>query len=118
MVKILRVVFLLTVAVSLSACAVGKGMKLAVDCKTDEALHVLEQAEHGGGLTGSLAMLEQEAVLRDAGRMNEAEALRAKRESQPGYTEKDKAEAEKAILDTVDNIRNERKKQTNIATCP
>ena len=99
------------------AGAVGEGMKLAVECKTDEALEVLDKAQKKRGLTGALDILELEAVLRDAGRDEEADALQAKREStQAGMTENQKEEAEKAILETVDNIRNERKKQTGSAT--
>jgi hypothetical protein len=117
MVKFFRVVFLLAVATSLSSCTAVKALKLAVNCQTDEAMKVIMKAEESGGLTGQLAILEHEAVLRDAGRIEEAEAVRAKRESQPGLTEKDKADAEKAILETIENIRKERKTQTGSAAC-
>ena len=101
------------------AGAVGEGMKLAVECETDEAVEVLDKAQKKRGLTGALAILELEAVLRDAGRDEQADAIQTKRESeQAGMTEKQKEDAEKAILQTVDNIRNERKKQTGSATCP
>jgi hypothetical protein len=111
------VIVLLTVASGLSACAVASGMKMAVNCQTEEALNVLEEAGKGSGLTSRLAILEREAVLREAGRIEEAEAVRKERESQPGMTEKDKVEAEKAILDTVENIRKEREKRTGKAMC-
>ena len=120
--RLLILTGLLLLAASISgfsiAGAVGEGMKLAVECKTDEALEVLDKAQKKRGLTGALAILELEAVLRDAGRDEQADAIQAKRESkQAGMTEKQKEEAEKAILETVDNIRNERKKQTGSATC-
>jgi hypothetical protein len=117
MVTIAKTICLLAMVGALSACAVGKGMKLAVHCQTDEALATLSEAEKGSGLTAQLAILEHEAVLREAGRTKEAEAVRAKRESRPGVSEKDKAEAEKAILDTVENIRKEREKETGSPLC-
>lgn len=121
--SLLKLTGLLLMAASISgfsiAGAVGEGMKLAVECKTDEAVKVLSDAQEKRGLTGALAILELEAVLRDAGRDEEADAIQAKRESQQaGMTEKQKDEAEKAILKTVDNIQTERKKQTGSATCP
>jgi hypothetical protein len=119
----LKLTGLLLLAASISGFsisgAVGEGMKLAVECKTDEAVKVLSDAQEKRGLTGALAILELEAVLRDAGRDEEADAIQAKRESQQaGMTEKQKDEAEKAILKTVDNIQTERKNQTGSATCP
>ena len=121
--SLLKLTGLLLMAASISgfsiAGAVGEGMKLAVECKTDEAVKVLSDAQEKRGLTGALAILELEAVLRDAGRDEEADAIQAKRESQhAGMTEKQKDEAEKAILKTVDNIQTERKNQTGSATCP
>lgn len=121
--SLLKLTGLLLMVASISgfsiAGAVGEGMKLAVECKTDEAVKVLSDAQEKRGLTGALAILELEAVLRDAGRDEEADAIQAKRESQQaGMTEKQKDEAEKAILKTVDNIQTERKKQTGSATCP
>ena len=116
--KLLRLVILLSVAASLSACSIGKGIQLAVDCDTDQAIAVIEKAEKGSGMSREIAILEMEAILLDAGRIDEAEAVRAKRESQSGLSEKEKADAEKAILDTMENIRNERKKKTGSATCP
>ena len=121
--SLLKLTGLLLMAASISgfsiAGAVGEGMKLAVECKTDEAVKVLSDAQEKRGLTGALAILELEAVLRDAGRDEEADAIQAERESQQaGMTEKQKDEAEKAILKTVDNIQTERKKQTGSATCP
>lgn len=117
MIRVLKIGALLTCIVVCSACSVGQGLKLAVQCQTDEALHTLEAAEKGGGLTAELAILEREAVLREAGRVEEAEIVRAKRESQQEMTEEEKAEAEKAILETVENIREERKKQTGDTLC-
>ena len=106
-----RVIGLLAVAAVVSGCAAVSGVKLAVQGKTDEALAVLEKAEKGSGFTAIFAALEREAVLREAGRMDEADALRKKRESRPGMTEKEKADDQKAIQETVENIRKEREKR-------
>lgn len=121
MFKILKFVGLLAVFVSLTGFTWGgkwaEAMKLAVHCKTDKALEVIVPGE-GDGILGTLAILEHEAILREAGRDKDADAVRAKRESQqPDMTDKEKADAEKGIQDTVDNIRKERKKQTGSAEC-
>ena len=74
MVNFFKVVFLIAIAGLISACAISKSIKLAVDCQTDEALQVIDEAAKGGGLTAEIAKLEREAVLRDAGRIDEAES--------------------------------------------
>ena len=112
-----RAICLFALTGVLFACAIANSLKLAVHCQTEQALSKLDDAEKSGGLTAKLAILEREAILREAGRINEAEAVRAKRESQPGTTEKDKADAEKAVQDTVQNIRKEREKQTGTPVC-
>ena len=117
MVNFFRFVFLIAVAASISACAIGKSIKLAVDCQTDEALQVIDEATKGGGVTAEMAKLEREAVLRDAGRIDEAEAYRAKRESKPGMTEKEKQDAQESILKTVEELRKDREKRTGIPKC-
>jgi hypothetical protein len=117
MVNFIKVVFLIAVAASISACAIGKSIKLAVDCQTDEALQVIDEAAKGGGVTAEMAKLEREAVLRDAGRIDEAEAYRAQRESKPGMTEKEKTEAQESILKTVEDIRKDREKRTGSPEC-
>ena len=117
MTRFVQIFFLLAITTSLSACAIAEGMKLAVHCQTDEALAAISTSEQGSGVTANLAMLEHEAILRDAGRIEEADAIRAKRESDPNMTEKEKADAEKAVLDTIENLRNEREKQTGSRLC-
>jgi hypothetical protein len=64
-----------------------------------------------------MATLSREAVLREAGRTEEAEALRIEREKQGGLSEDEKAEAEKSIQETVENIRHEREKMTGQRLC-
>lgn len=117
MVKFFRVVFLIAVVACISACAIGKSIKLAVDCQTDEALQVIDEASQGGGVTAEMAKLEREAVLRDAGRIDEAETYRAQWESKTGMTEKEKKDAQESILKTVEDIRKEREKKTGSPEC-
>ena len=50
MVNFFRVVFLIAVSANISACAIGKSIKFAVDCQKDEALQVIDEAPKGGGL--------------------------------------------------------------------
>ncbi len=65
-----------------------------------------------------MAFLEHEAILRDAGRSKDADAVQAKRESgSPEMTAKEKADAEKSVQDTVAAIRKEREKRTGKAEC-
>ena len=121
MVNILKFAGLLVVFISITGFSwvgkIGEAMKHAVHCDTDKALEVIVEGE-GDGFLGTMAFLEHEAILRDAGRNSEADAVRAKRESnQPDMTDKEKADAEKAVRDTVDAIRKERKKQTGAAQC-
>lgn len=123
MIRLLKLAGLLVLAASLCGFsiggAIGQGMKLALECKTDDALEVLDKAQKKRGMTGALAILEYEAVLRDAGRTEDADTAQAVRESEKaGMTEKQKEDAEKGIIQTVENIRNERKKQTGSPTCP
>ena len=96
---------------------IGEAMKLAVHCQTDKAVEVISKGE-GGGFLGTMAFLEHEAILRDAGRNKEADAVQARRESgNPEMTDKEKADAEKSVQDTVAAIRKEREKQTGKAEC-
>jgi hypothetical protein len=117
MVNFFKVVFLIAIAGLISACAISKSKKLAVDCQTDEALQVIDEAAKGGGLTAEIAKLEREAVLRDAGRIDEAESYRAQRESKPGMTEKENQDAQESILKTVEDIRKDREKRTGSPEC-
>ena len=117
MVNFFKVVFLIAIAGLISACAISKSIKLAVDCQTDEALQVIDETAKGGGITAEIAKLEREAVLRDAGRIDEAEAYRAQRESKSGMTEKEKAETQESILKTVEDIRKDREKRTGSPEC-
>ena len=92
--------------------------KLAIECRTDEALAAVEQAEQGGGLSSYLAELQKVVFLRDAGRMTEADAAMAARNARPEVDAENAAEAEKAVAESLAELRAEREKQTGSATCP
>jgi hypothetical protein len=121
MTKASKLAFVLGVFVSTTGFSwggkIGEAMKLAVHCETDKAVEVITEGE-GDGFLGTMAFLEHESILREAGRDKEADAVRKRRESgNPDMTDKAKADAEKSVQDTVAAIRKEREKQTGSATC-
>lgn len=97
--------------------AVNKASELAVDCKTDEALEAVNRADQGGGLGASIGDLQRVAILREAGRLAEADAAMAERNKRWNVNAKDAAEAEKSVDDAVEQIRVERQKKTGSRTC-
>lgn len=110
---------------TLSACgmmgdtgAVKDANELAIECRIDEALAAVEQAEQGGGLGSYIADLQKVVILRDAGRMEEAEAAMAARNERAEATAEEAAEAEEAVQESLSDLRAERQKQTGSATCP
>jgi hypothetical protein len=92
--------------------------KLAIECRTDEALAAVKQAEQGGGLSSYLADLQEVVFLRDAGRMAEADAAMAARNERLEVNAEDAAEAEDAVAESLAALRSEREKETGSATCP
>jgi hypothetical protein len=110
---------------ALSACgmmgdtsSVRDANKLAIECRTDEALAAVEHAEQGGGLSSYIADLQKVVILRDAGRMAEAEAAMAARNERADASAENIAEAEEAVEESLAELRAERKKKTGSATCP
>ena len=91
---------------------------LAIECRTDEALAAAEQAAQGGGLGSHIADLLKVVILRDAGRMAEADAAMAERNKRAGATAEEAAEDEQAVQESLADLRAERKKKTGSATCP
>lgn len=92
--------------------------KLAIECRTDEALAAVEQAEQGGGLSSYIADLQKVVILRDAGRIAEADAAMAARNKRAEATTEEAAEAEEAVQESLADLRAEREKKTGSATCP
>ena len=118
--------FLLVAGVSMAtlyACgslgdtrAVKEANKLAIGCETDKALAAVDRAAQGGGLGANLADLQQVVILRDAGRTAEANAAMAERNARAGAEAA--AEAERAVSQSLDDLRAEREKQTWQRVCP
>jgi hypothetical protein len=112
-------------AVAVSGCgslgdtgAIRDANELAVACRHDEALALLDRAQQGGGLSAYIAELEQVVFLRDAGRYSEASALLAERNTRAQASDDDVAEAEAAIEKSLAELRKEREKKSGRATCP
>lgn len=97
--------------------SVNEANELAIDCKTDEALAAVDRAIHSGGIGAAIGDLDRVAILRDAGRIQEAEAAMAERNRRWNADAANKAKAEEAVEETVKNMRNEREKRTGRRTC-
>ncbi len=116
----------LVIAISLlSACVsvgdvgdVKEANKLAIACKTDEALAAVDRAAGGGGLSSYIAELQRAVILMDAGRTSEAEAALAERNKRAGASAEDAAEAEQSVQESVEELRSAREKETGHRTCP
>ena len=115
----------LAVAGLLSACGTVSGVRhindagdLAIDCRHDEALAALDRAGESGMFGAALADLERVVFLRDAGRLDEADAALAARNAAAGATEEEAAEAEQAVAESLEALRSEREKRTGRRDCP
>ncbi len=109
----------------LSACgtmgdtgAVKKANELAIACETDQALKAVDRAARGGGLGAQIADLQRVVILRDAGRMSEAAAAMAERNARAGADAEAAAEAERAVSESLEDLRAERQKRTGRRSCP
>ena len=97
--------------------AVKEANELAISCKTDEALMAVDRATQGGGFGASIGDLQRVVILRDAGRMEEADAAFLERNKRWHADAKNIADAEKAIADSIEEIRAERQKRTGHHIC-
>ncbi len=95
-----------------------EGMKLAIKCNHEEALQKLDKAIAEGGFAAQLADLEKVVVLIDAGRDGEAKDVMAERNARIDASEDEILEAEDSVKETLENLRDEREKQTGRRTCP
>jgi hypothetical protein len=109
----------------LSACgsigdtgAVKQANELAIACQTDQALIAVDRAARGGGLGANIADLQRVVILRDAGRTSEAAAAMAERNARVGADAEAAAEAERAVSQSLADLRAERRKRTGRGTCP
>ncbi len=124
---LLAVLLLGASACLLSACGTGlkvgdvggvkEANELAIACKTNEALAAVDRASGGGGLGASISDLQRVVILRDVGRMSEANAAMAERNKRSGVDAKAAAEAEEAVAKSMGEIRAERQKRTGRRTC-
>jgi hypothetical protein len=96
---------------------VKEANKLAVACKTNEALAAVDRAAGGGGLSAYIADLQRAVILRDAGRISEAEAALAEHNKRAGIRAEDAAEAEQSVEKSVEELRSAREKETGHRTC-
>jgi hypothetical protein len=110
----------------LSACSVFKfgeigavkeANELAIACKTHEALAAVDRAEQGGGLGASIGDLQRVVILRDAGRVAEANATMVERNKRWNADAKNVKEAEDAVAKSLEEMRAERQKRTGRRTC-
>ena len=123
--NLLWLLMLICMVMALSACSffygdiksARKAIDLAIDCQTDEALNTLVETEEGGGIAAIMADFEREAILRDAGRLEEAEAVKLARDNRTDIDEKTKNDAEQSILELVQRIQEEREKKTGSPDC-
>ena len=95
-----------------------EGMKLAIKCDHEQALQKLDKAIAEGGFAAQLADLEKVVVLIDAGRDREAKDAMAERNARIDASEDEISEAEASVKETLENLRDEREKQTGRRTCP
>ena len=98
--------------------AVKEANELAIACKTDQALRAVDRAARGGGLGANIADLQRVVILRDAGRLSEADAALAARNARAGADAEAAAKAERAVSKSLADLRAERQKQTGRRVCP
>ena len=120
-----KLLFPAVVAAVLTACgtvgdtaAVRDANELAIACKPDEALRAVDRAAKGGGLGAGIAELQRVVILRDAGRMSEATAAMAERNTRASADAEAAAKADRAVAQSLDDLRSERQKQTGRRVCP
>ena len=97
--------------------AVKQADELALACKTEEALAANARASQGGGLGEALGDLQRVYILRDAGRVAEADAVMKERNARWKATPQNMADAEASVTKSLQTLRAERLKRTGKATC-
>lgn len=91
--------------------------ELAIACQTEEALAAVDRAAKGGGLAASIGDLQRVVILRDVGRMEDADAAMAARNRRWDADAENMADAEKAVAESIEKLRDERQKRTGRRTC-
>lgn len=98
--------------------AVKEANELAIACKTDEALRAVDRAASGGGLGANIADLQRVVILREAGRLTEADIAMAERNARAGADAEARAQAERSVSKSLEDLRAERQKQNGRRVCP
>lgn len=98
--------------------SINNATDLAIDCRTDEALAALDQAQQGGGLGKYLSYLERVGILRDAGRMAEADKALEAYLALPEAESSDPDKIEKSVQEFIEKMHKERKERTGSPSCP
>ena len=121
---IARTIAAMVAATTVTACSlkgdtrsINSATELAIHCRTDEALAALDQAQQGGGLGEYLSYLERVGILRDAGRLAEADEALAAYMALPETASSDPEKTAQSIQEFIDKLRKERKERTGSATC-
>jgi hypothetical protein len=97
--------------------AVKQADELLIACKHDEALAASARASQAGGLGAGLADLQRVYILRDAGRMAEADAAMKERNARWKADPQNVADAEAGVAKSLEALHAERLKRTGKATC-
>lgn len=77
----------------------------------------MDRAARGGGLGANIADLQRVVILRDAGRLSEADAALAERNARAGADAEARAHAERSVSKSLQDLRAERQKQTGRRVC-
>jgi hypothetical protein len=95
--------------------------KLAIDCQTYEALAMVDRATPDASqkinIGAAVGDLLRVVILRDSGRIEEADAAMAERNKRWNADAKNIAEAQKSVAESVEKMRDEREKRTGHRTC-
>ena len=97
--------------------AVKQANELAIACQTDEALALTEQTTDTQTLAGGIAELQGIVILRDAGRLAEADRLLDARNQRVSANTQDRAETENAIEESLTDLHSERRSRTGQSGC-
>ncbi|MDW4500554.1 hypothetical protein R5H30_21380 [Sulfitobacter sp. D35] len=111
-------------AIALASCAsfgntnaVKEANELAISCRTEEALAASTQASSGETLARELAELQKVVILRDAGRLEEADRALDLRNQRVKADAQTRAETEQAVEQSVADLRAQRTDRTGQPLC-
>lgn len=97
--------------------SVNTATDLAIDCKYDESLVLINKAGSEGGIMSYLAHLEYIAILRDAGRTDDADKALDQYMNTEAAPDSTREDIDQSLQETVKSIQEERKKRTGSSVC-